>query len=52
MPRPDIMARGDFSGPQIGEMLRRVEQHWIDGGFTQDRDELLALAEAMAKSSA
>ena len=49
---PDIMALGDFAGPQIGEMLRRVEQHWIDGGFTQDRDELLALAEAMAKSSA
>lgn len=48
----DIMALGDFSGPQIGDMLRRVERHWIDGGFAEDREDLLALAEAMAKSSA
>ena len=44
----DIMALGDFSGPQIGDMLRRVERHWIDGGFVEDRDRLLALARDIA----
>lgn len=41
---PDITALGSFSGPEIGEMLRAVEQRWIDGGFEEDRDGLLALA--------
>jgi tRNA nucleotidyltransferase/poly(A) polymerase len=45
---PDITALGDFKGPEIGEMLRKVEQHWIDGGFTQDRDQLLAKAKELA----
>jgi poly(A) polymerase len=47
---PDIIALGDFRGPQIGEMLRTVEQHWIDGGFAEDRDQLLARAKALAGS--
>jgi len=48
---PDIMALGDFSGPAIGAMLRKVEQHWIEGDFAEDRDGLLALAKAFAASS-
>lgn len=48
---PDIMAL-DVSGPEIGEMLRTLEQHWIDGGFGQDREELLARAAALAKARA
>jgi poly(A) polymerase len=47
---PDIIALGDFQGPQIGEMLRTLEQHWIDGGFAEDRDQLLARAKALTAS--
>ena len=47
---PDITALGDFKGPEIGAMLRAVEQHWIDCGFTEDRDQLLAKAKALAAS--
>jgi poly(A) polymerase len=49
---PDITALGDFSGPQIGEMLRAVEQRWIEDSFRQDRDELLALAKGLAAERA
>ncbi len=45
---PDIMALGDFKGPEIGERLRAVERHWIDGGFTDDRAEFLAKAKSLA----
>lgn len=47
---PDITALGDFKGPEIGAMLRAVEQQWIDGGFTQDREQLLVRAKALATS--
>jgi len=43
----DIMALGDVSGPRIGEMLRELERRWIDGGFMQDREGLLALARTL-----
>ena len=43
----DIMALGDFKGPEIGETLRAVEQHWIDGRFAADCAELLAKAKAL-----
>lgn len=49
---PDITALGKFSGPEIGEMLRAVEQRWIHGGFVEDRDELLALAKDLAADRA
>ena len=45
---PDITALGDFKGPEIGERLRALERHWIDGGFTEDRAQLLAKAKALA----
>jgi len=45
---PDITALGDFKGPEIGEMLRKVELHWIDSGFAPDRDQLLAKARELA----
>ncbi|WP_108683098.1 CCA tRNA nucleotidyltransferase [Methyloceanibacter sp. wino2] len=45
---PDITALGPFSGPAIGEMLRAAEQCWIDGGFKEDRDGLLAIAGKLA----
>ncbi len=46
---PDIETLGDFSGPALGAMLRKVEQHWIAGGFVEDRDGLLALAKTLAR---
>jgi poly(A) polymerase len=47
---PDIIALGDFKGPAIGAMLREVERHWIDGGFTEDHNALLAKAKKLAAS--
>lgn len=47
---PDITALGDFAGPQIGAMLRAIEQRWIADGFAQDREALLALAKKLASS--
>ena len=46
---PDIMALGDLKGPEIGEMLRRLEQLWIDSGFAEDRDRLLERAKTLAR---
>jgi tRNA nucleotidyltransferase/poly(A) polymerase len=45
---PDIKALGKFSGPEIGEMLRKIESQWIEGGFDEDREGLLAAAKALA----
>jgi tRNA nucleotidyltransferase/poly(A) polymerase len=49
---PDVTALGKFSGPEIGDMLRAVEERWIDGGFAQDREGLLALAKDLAAGRA
>jgi poly(A) polymerase len=37
----DIMALGALEGPEIGELLKVLEQDWIDSGFSLGRDELL-----------
>lgn len=47
---PDITALGDFSGPAIGEMLRKIESEWIAGGFAEDREGLLVLARELAST--
>jgi poly(A) polymerase len=44
---PDIMALGDISGPEIGATLRRLEQAWVEGGFAEDREALLAKARSL-----
>jgi poly(A) polymerase len=44
---PDITALGDLKGPAIGEMLRKLEQYWIDGGFAEDREQLLTKAKTL-----
>ena len=46
---PDITALGDFKGPEIGEMLRAVEKDWIDGGFAEDREQLLTRAATLSR---
>jgi poly(A) polymerase len=48
---PDITALGDFKGPEIGKMLHALEQHWIDNGFAETRQELLARAAELSQRS-
>jgi tRNA nucleotidyltransferase/poly(A) polymerase len=43
----DVMALGEFKGPEIGALLKRLEQDWIASGFALDRDQLLAKAGAL-----
>jgi poly(A) polymerase len=47
----DVMALGDLKGPEVGEMLRRLEAEWIGGGFAASREELLARAASLGRKS-
>jgi poly(A) polymerase len=38
----DLAQRGYAQGPALGRELQRLEQLWIDGGFVQSREALLA----------
>ncbi len=38
----DVLKLGLAPGPQVGELLRAVEDWWIEGGFAADRDAALA----------
>lgn len=40
----DLLAQGMMPGPQLGERLAALERHWVESGFTLDRDTLLAMA--------
>jgi poly(A) polymerase len=42
----DVMALGALQGPDIGELLKRLERDWIESGFALDRDQLFAKASA------
>ena len=46
----DVMALGELKGPDIGELLKRLERDWIVSGFALDRDQLLAKARAIVAS--
>ena len=48
---PDVSALGNIKGPEIGAILRVVEQAWIEGGFAATRDELLQRAKAELKKA-
>ena len=41
------MALGALKGPDIGDLLKRLEQDWIVSGFALDRDQLLARGRAL-----
>jgi tRNA nucleotidyltransferase/poly(A) polymerase len=43
----DVMALGEIKGPEVGELLKVLEQDWIASGFARDRDELLAKARGL-----
>lgn len=38
----DLIAQGMKKGPEIGEMLETLENHWIDQGFKPDREMCLS----------
>jgi poly(A) polymerase len=43
----DLMALGVSKGPDLGQVLKRLEQEWIETGFSLDRDQLLANARTL-----
>jgi poly(A) polymerase len=48
----DVMALGELKGPDIGDLLKRLEQDWIGSGFALDRDQLLAKGRALIAAGA
>ena len=46
----DVLALGLAPGPKVGELLRAVENWWIESGFTPDRDAALEYLKALARS--
>ena len=45
----DVKALGVNEGPEIGSLLKDVEQWWIDQDFVPDRNALLARLRETAK---
>ena len=43
----ELMALGASKGPDLGQVLKRLEQDWIDSGFNLDREQLLAKARTL-----
>jgi poly(A) polymerase len=44
----DVLAAGVEAGPRVGEILRAVEQWWVEGGFTADAAALRAKVAELA----
>jgi len=44
----DVMALGIAAGPAVGDLLRQVENWWLNGDFTADRTACLTRLEAFA----
>jgi poly(A) polymerase len=42
----DLLALGMRPGPDLGNVLDRLEREWVESGFTLDRPALLELAKA------
>lgn len=47
----DLVALGVPRGPPVGKLLRRLEERWIAGDFTEDRDALLVWARTQASQN-
>ena len=45
----DVQALGVSEGPEIGTLLKAVEQEWVDGGFNASREDLRARLNALVK---
>jgi poly(A) polymerase len=39
----DLLAAGRQKGPEIGEILQKLETHWIETDFTKTREDLLSV---------
>jgi poly(A) polymerase len=46
----DVLALGYTSGPDVGSLLRAVEEWWIDEDFAPDRAACLARLRTLAES--
>jgi poly(A) polymerase len=46
----DLADLGVGDGPRMGELLRELENQWVDSGFSHDRDTLLARAAIMFRN--
>jgi len=46
----DVMAKGVAAGPAVGEMLRKIEDWWIDARFSPDRAQCLAHLKEILKA--
>ena len=38
----DLLNQGVQAGPQVSEIMKKLENEWIEGGFKKSRDEMLA----------
>ena len=38
----DLLSHGVDNGPELGQMLKEIEQRWVESSFTLSRKELLA----------
>lgn len=45
----DLLAAGFARGPALGQMMKRLEAHWVETDFVLDRADLLALARKEAR---
>ncbi len=43
----ELLALGMQPGPEVGELLRTLEQRWIDGDFAAERDTLMQWARGL-----
>jgi tRNA nucleotidyltransferase/poly(A) polymerase len=46
----DLAGLGVEDGPRMGELLRELENQWVDSGFSQDRGALLDRAATMLRN--
>jgi tRNA nucleotidyltransferase/poly(A) polymerase len=46
----DLAGLGVDDGPRMGELLRELENQWVDSGFSQDRGALLDRAATMLRN--
>lgn len=46
----DMLKLGLDPGPKVGELLKRLEKEWLDGGLNDDRRPLLVRAETLVKN--
>ncbi len=45
----DLLAMGVTAGPELGTLLKKLEQLWVEGGFKQDRGALMERAAELIK---